>query len=757
MEVIKYFLFKLVFFAVPKGAELKEGKLDYDSTTVSWYQHWSLYLHYNMEILHTVWGSLCNAIVKGVYNLNMGVEAIFNAMFSLLGWDGTLSSSDSPLHALYVTLNIIGWALLGLALIVVVWQSLGHEVKWGKILPNVILVALTITVLPLVMRTAGSVASPATTDAGIGDIVISAKNDVDSSKGGTTAGDIAIQPIKNNIVDLARVANKSWKYDPENLDIAKTNVINDKNSIRSLNLGQTMDKDTIKEFGLDDSGGNGFKKNSDPFNYYLNDDSTTASGESSFFWLLKREAPAGLGKANDYGYTRYSVNWLPMYGQSIILFVVLIVAAFRVTKDIFELTLMNLVAPVMAYQSVRDSKKLRDLINSIVGLYISLVLMFLVIRVFFIFVGSAPSRLPDTLNWFQQGIATMIIYAAGGYALFAGVSYFERVTGVSQGFGDETSHLGSSLMGAYAGTQMARMGAHAVGSGISKASKMFSKSDSSSKGINTNNSSNLSEPKGGGLKSDSKTNNDQQSNTHNGDQNNKANNEHSTENNNQTQQNSDNNSENKQTNQNTETPQNADVGASGLDDGNDTSINGDDTALNDSASGLSENTGGVDNDLINNDNDTINQNKEDPHNVTNINNGSEPNLGGRGEPVVHGNPVIAPTEKQNLSNNIPRGNNSANGGTISQTKRPDLNKSSDRVSLKTTPLANENGTGTEGAGSFDFSKTGSTDYQNGNSEQHSDHGKQGFKQAAGYLRNHNYGMSQRGHSNGVDADDIDND
>ncbi len=58
-------------------------------------------------------------------------------------------------------------------------------------------------------------------------------------------------------------------------------------------------------------------------------------------------------------YSRYSVNWLGLIGQSLILGIVLIVASFRVAKDIYELSLMNLAAPFIAAQSVRSSKMAR--------------------------------------------------------------------------------------------------------------------------------------------------------------------------------------------------------------------------------------------------------------------------------------------------------------------------------------------------------------------------------------------------------------
>lgn len=174
-----------------------------------------------------------------------------------------------------------------------------------------------------------------------------------------------------------------------------------------------------------------------------------------------------MGTLNDEAYARYSVNWMSLFLQSITLWVILIVASFKVAKDIFELTAMNLIAPLLAYQSVKSSKKLRDLINSIVGLYFSLVLINVVMKLFFAFINIAPTKLPSSLNGTAHGIAVFIIYLAGGFALFSGVSYFEKVTGVSAGLTDETSHAGAAaMMGAGAGS-VAVAGIGATGAGVS--------------------------------------------------------------------------------------------------------------------------------------------------------------------------------------------------------------------------------------------------------------------------------------------------
>lgn len=443
---------------------------------VHFYHQWATHLHGNLGIWHSVYGTFANPMIKLFYAIVSGLDKVFNSVFSILGWDGTLSAKGSPLHALYMVISTIGWALLGASIIILALQSLTHTVRWGKVLPNIFMVSLTLTVLPLLMRTINGQSRT------VGNIVVTAKNDINKAAGndnGASAADLAIQPIKNNVIDMARIANKGWKYDPNNINPSSTNSIRTKTDVNNLDLGASMDPKSLKQFkGFDKKiAGKGDNKVSEPFKYHLITNKGADASQETSYSLVKNENGTGMGNLNDYSYTRYDVEWLPLTAQSIILGIIYVVAAFRVVKDIFELTLMNLIAPLLAYKSTRSTKTLRDLISSIIGLYLSIDIMFLVIKVFMIFLGSFPDKLSGLgLNFFQKGMVIAIIYAAAGYAMFAGVSYFERVTGVSQGFSASTGQImAAGAAGVAAGSMLnngvTRLGNSSVFSGISNSNK----------------------------------------------------------------------------------------------------------------------------------------------------------------------------------------------------------------------------------------------------------------------------------------------
>lgn len=439
---------------------------------VHFYHQWATHLHGNLGIWHSVYGTFANPMIKLFYAIVSGLDKVFNSVFSILGWDGTLSAKGSPLHALYMVISTIGWALLGASIIILALQLLTHTVRWGKVLPNIFMVSLTLTVLPLLMRTVNGQSRT------VGNIVVTAKNDINKAAGndnGASAADLAIQPIKNNVIDMARIANKGWKYDPNNINPSSTNSIRTKTDVNNLDLGASMDPKSLKQFkGFDKKiAGKGDNKVSEPFKYHLITNKGADASQETSYSLVKNENGTGMGNLNDYSYTRYDVEWLPLTAQSIILGIIYVVAAFRVVKDIFELTLMNLIAPLLAYKSTRSTKTLRDLISSIIGLYLSIDIMFLVIKVFMIFLGSFPDKLSGLgLNFFQKGMVIAIIYAAAGYAMFAGVSYFERVTGVSQGFSASTGQImaagAAGVAAGAAGVKLAKAAGSMLNNGVTR-------------------------------------------------------------------------------------------------------------------------------------------------------------------------------------------------------------------------------------------------------------------------------------------------
>lgn len=446
-QVLKYFILQNLPLLAAFPDQIKTGNnLPGSDPSVTFYMKWHDYLNGEATIFHMVGGWIETPAVKVAYQINHSFEDVFNGMFSLLGWQGNLASSGSPLHPIYLVIQTVGWSLLGLSVIILVLQSLGHNIKWGKILPNVVAVCLTITVLPILMQTAGSTIGGAARQ-GVSDIR-NAK--VGGKYGSSMTTSLASQPYKNNIFDVADEVRRNWSDNPNNLNYAKVNHINNDKDVANLDMGQCFDYKgkTATALGLTNKNeGKSHKKAAEVLKYHLVDES--AAGEDAGGYTVEKNNEAGLGTLNDYSYSRYKVNWIGLFGQSLLLAAVLIASSIRIGKGAVELTGMELIAPLLAYQSVRSSKKLRDLVNSICGLYMSAVLLLAVIKIFFVFIQTAPTMKPFSgMNNWTKSLAIIIIYVAGAYGLFAGINYFERITGVSQGFTQEGQQAMATGVGA---------------------------------------------------------------------------------------------------------------------------------------------------------------------------------------------------------------------------------------------------------------------------------------------------------------------
>lgn len=508
IALIKYALTKLSLFAITEssfstaaagGPYTKIPDSD-TGTVINFYINWSSYLHLNYGFLHATYGYLQKATVNLLFSTDRGLEKIYDTVFSFLGWEGNISNSSGPLYGLWYFFQFMGWSLLALGLLIVAFQSLMHRSDWGKIGTNVVLAAMTMTLLPMMMQMFNTVA-------------VDAESAIKSVKGTEMTTDIAVQPIKNNVIDLSTLIRRdfgNFKYKPEAKkirNVANWNVINSAKDVKEMDFGQYLDKKTMN----DDLKLSKYKAGEAAMNYHLEDEHNQVDGG----YIIAKNSNAGLGTLNDRYYSRYSVNWIGLIGQSLIIGVVLLIAGIRVCKDSYELTLMSFIAPLVAYRSIRSTKKLRDLISSIAGMYTSIVFMMALIRVYLIGLVVCQAKVPG-MNWFERSIVILMLYAGGAFAMFGGLNYLERVTGVSQGLSDEAGQamavgaLGGAAAGAAVGLAGGAMSK--VGGAVSRFSN--NRSNSSLTGSNSRTNGITSSRDNSNSSSGSTSKSNDQNNTH---------------------------------------------------------------------------------------------------------------------------------------------------------------------------------------------------------------------------------------------------
>lgn len=336
-------------------------------TIINFYSNWASYLHLGYGFLHAIFGFLQGALVKGIFNVDKGLESIYDSVFSLLGWEGNVSSASSPLHALWVFFQAFGWSILALGAAIVAFESMTHRTNWTQVGTSIVIAGIAMAVLPTLMTMFASVAK-------------SAEADINNISTPEMASDVAVQPVKNNVIDLSTLIrhnfnNFTYKPDSKKIkNVADWNVIHTGRDVKKMDFGQYLDKTTMN----DDLKLGKYKAGMAAMNYHLEDEHNQTDGG----YIIAKNAGAGMGTLNDRYYSRYSVNWVGLIGQATVLGIVLLIAGIRVVKDTFELVLMDFVAPLIAYRSIRSTKKIRDLISSIAGMYTSIVFMMTIIRVY---------------------------------------------------------------------------------------------------------------------------------------------------------------------------------------------------------------------------------------------------------------------------------------------------------------------------------------------------------------------------------------
>lgn len=447
---------------------------------LDFYDTWQPYMPFHYGIWSAIVGTIDNIVVHGLYNLCRIIENIYDAMFSLLGWSSGMIASGGALANVYMGMEVIGSALMILGLIILAYENFVHEISWGKPIRTMIMVTAVFCALPLLMQQLDKAEISVVKDI----------NNVEIEGTENSAGSLSRAPVRNNTIDLVYVAWQGWTGDPTEMPSSsnKLNNLTSNARIKHMDFTDYLNKTTSKIFfptAIDKTGdkiaqatdaaissspgGKGFigkalqwvndkaiESATTTANNFMN---MISGGDSSKYWiaepfkyhvyynqgvngvnmLRKLTWSAAAGSLNDQVYSRYYVYWLPLIGQYAVIIFVLFMASLRIIKDIFQLLIMQVVAPIIAFRSLGSGgKQMRELLSSIVGTFISIAFLILTIRIWFMFVVLTPDALDSaSLSGITKNVATVMVYIGTAFALFSGLTIIERMTGVSQSLQNE--------------------------------------------------------------------------------------------------------------------------------------------------------------------------------------------------------------------------------------------------------------------------------------------------------------------------------
>ena len=164
---------------------------DNSQKLAQFYSYWSNYLESTPAFLSFI-AAVPGGIGKALYQITASLEHVFNNMFKLFGLFGYLGDQKTIIGQFFYWFQIVGVTIFTLLLVAsAITGVFTKPTKYKNVIVNFLLVTFVTSVMPLSLTTiATALAQDAQTIQTI------------SGDKGTQYSSLAIQPMKNNVVDL---------------------------------------------------------------------------------------------------------------------------------------------------------------------------------------------------------------------------------------------------------------------------------------------------------------------------------------------------------------------------------------------------------------------------------------------------------------------------------------------------------------------------------------------------------------------------
>lgn len=438
----------------------------------SFYQYWHNYLDATPAVL-TVINKLLGGIAKALYMMTLSLEHVFNNLFKLFGLFGYLTDSKTVIGQFYQSFQTLGLVIFVLVLIVSVMAGVFTKpVKYKEAVLTFLLVTLVTSVLPMTLTTVSkTLAQDAVTIQSI------------NGKGESNYSSLAIQPLKNNVVDLKVLVDKNFDTNLFPMDDHGyiMPVVDGAIPLNKI-TDDVSQKDSVDFVTQLDFGANYGVTNAN----YLKD-WQKSSGKKGLQGLLQHQLNANRDgvvsmnersplKALEAVYPRYKVNWTAVFVQYGILLVLLISMSIKFVKSVVDILIQGIISPIQGYSSL-NRKKYVELLKTIGGALAGIVFEVMIMRITLEICRDFPGLSLSTVEQFsgafttgmsgwEQFIACSIVYLGIFMAAMQGVTMIERWLGVSTGHSETAQQLiGAMMAGNAFASGVAGVGSLALGAG----------------------------------------------------------------------------------------------------------------------------------------------------------------------------------------------------------------------------------------------------------------------------------------------------
>lgn len=478
MLLLRYQTFSDLVNEIDTGGSWATGNINANDSPkfAEFYAYWGNYLEPTPAFL-TYLMAIPGGIAKALYQITVTLEHVFNNTFKLFGLFGYLGDTNTVIGNFFYWFQVLGTALFTLILVIsAITGVFTKPIKYKGVITNFLLVTLVTAVLPFALT---NISTAIAEDA----MAIQTSSSDDSS----TYSSLAIQPMKNNVVDLKVLLENDFDQSLFPLDDYGYIKPVQTGSTAVNNITDATDKRDTADFATKiDFSANFGASNTEQ----LNDLEDLYPGVKGLFLHKLNSSQDGVAtitthkivdglNAFESVYLRYKVNWIGMFLQYGILIVLLFSMALKLVKSIFDIVVEALVSPLVGYSSLSSSKKYKELLRTIGGAFAGIIFEVVIMRVTLEICRDLPTlsvsavtKLSggffDGLNMWEQCLASMLVYLGVFLAAMQGVAMIERWLGVSTGHSDTAQQLIGAMM---AGNAFAQ-GAGALATGAAGAAQV---------------------------------------------------------------------------------------------------------------------------------------------------------------------------------------------------------------------------------------------------------------------------------------------
>lgn len=471
MFLLRYQTFSDLVSEIDTGGSWLTGKINANDSPkfAEFYAYWGNYLEPTPAFL-TYLMAIPGGIAKALYQITVTLEHVFNNMFKLFGLFGYLGDTNTVIGKFFYWFQVLGTTLFTLILVIsAITGVFTKPIKYKGVITNFLLVTLVTAVLPFALT---NISTAIAQDA----MAIQTSSSDDSS----AYSSLAIQPMKNNVVDLKVLLENDFDQSLFPLDNYGYIKPVQEGSTAVNNITDSSDKRDTADFATKIDFAANFGASNDDLLDELNKKYNGAKGlflhklnssQDGVATIKTHKVVDGLN-AFESVYLRYKVNWIGMFSQYGILIVLLFSMALKLVKSIFDIIIEAMISPLQGYSSLSNSKKYKELLRTIRGAFAGIIFEVVIMRVTLEICRDLPTlsvsavtKLSggffDGLNMWEQCLASMLVYLGVFLAAMQGVAMIERWLGVSTGHSDTAQQLIGAMMAGNAFAQGA--GALATG------------------------------------------------------------------------------------------------------------------------------------------------------------------------------------------------------------------------------------------------------------------------------------------------------